>query len=58
MNKRYLKVLGLYSLSTFVPALISEGFSKQLFKSFFLYTTLGYGIFAAGLKVMKQQKRG
>ncbi|WP_436861541.1 hypothetical protein [Staphylococcus caeli] len=58
MNKRYLKVLWLYSFSTLVPALLlnEKSLSSHTFK-WFLRTCAGYGIFAYGLHVLTKFKQ-
>ncbi|WP_199868434.1 hypothetical protein [Virgibacillus senegalensis] len=55
MNKRYLKVLGLYALSSLVPAILfgkEESATKWVTK-----TAAGYSIFAYGLKAMTKRKK-
>ena len=56
MNQRYLKVLGLYVLSTGTAALITRTCDHENFLKWFTQTTIGYGVFAYGLKVMKRAK--
>lgn len=57
LNKRYVKVLGLYSVSTLVPALFlnEKSLSHTTFK-WFIRTLTGYGIFAYGLHVLSKYK--
>ncbi|SUM34755.1 membrane protein [Staphylococcus gallinarum] len=55
MNKRYVKVLFLYSFSTLIPTLLlnEKCMSNHGFK-WFTRTLAGYGIFAYGFKGFKQ----
>jgi len=57
LKKRYVKVLGLYSLSTLIPALLlnEKSLSSSTFK-WFIRTLAGYGIFAYGLHVLSKCK--
>lgn len=57
MNKRYQKVLGLYALSTLVPALLHINSERKGFTQWMTKTAVGYGIFAAGLKQMTKRKQ-
>ncbi|SDM81701.1 hypothetical protein [Sediminibacillus halophilus] len=54
MNKRYIKVLGLYTLSTLIPAVIFS--EEESAANWAAKTAAGYGIFAYGLKVMTKRK--
>lgn len=57
LNKRYVKVLFLYSFSTLIPTLLlnEKCMSNHGFK-WFTRTLAGYGIFAYGLKVLSKFK--
>ncbi len=58
LNKRYLKVLGLYTISTLVPAMMlnEKCLSSSTFK-WLLRTLTGYGIFAYGLHILTKFKK-
>ncbi|QLK86756.1 hypothetical protein [Staphylococcus sp. 17KM0847] len=56
MNKRYVKVLGLYVASTAVPAMLSKTCDLNGWVKWVVQTAAGYGIFAYGLKVMTRRK--
>ncbi|MBA1353911.1 hypothetical protein ACQ23P_07830 [Staphylococcus cohnii] len=58
MNKRYIKVLSLYTISTLVPAMIlnEKCLSSSIFK-WLLRTLTGYGIFAYGLHILTKFKK-
>ncbi|RIP37328.1 hypothetical protein BUZ14_01885 [Staphylococcus gallinarum] len=57
MNKRYVKVLFLYSFSTLLPTLLlnEKCMTNHAFK-WFVRTLTGYGIFAYGLKILSKFK--
>ncbi|MDW8565786.1 hypothetical protein [Staphylococcus shinii] len=58
MKKRYIKVLGLYSCSTFVPAIIAtEKLVPNQTLKWVVRTLAGYGIFAYGLHVLSKFKQ-
>lgn len=58
MKKRYIKVLGLYSISTFVPAIIAtEKLVHNQTLKWIVRTLAGYGIFAYGLHVLSKFKQ-
>ena len=57
MNQRYVKVLGLYVVSTAVPALLNKICKLDGLLKWTVQTGLGYGIFAYGLKVMTRRKK-
>jgi len=58
MKKRYIKVLGLYSFSTFVPATIAtEKLVPNQTLKWVVRTLAGYGIFAYGLHVLSKFKQ-
>lgn len=58
MKKRYIKVLGLYSLSTFIPAVIAtEKLLPNHTLKWVLRTLAGYGIFAYGLHILSKFKQ-
>lgn len=58
MKKRYIKVLGLYSLSTFIPAVIAtEKLVANHTLKWVLRTLAAYGIFAYGLHVLSKFKQ-
>ncbi|MDW8569213.1 hypothetical protein AABD40_04970 [Staphylococcus shinii] len=58
MKKRYIKVLGLYSFSTFVPAIIAtEKLVPNKTLKWVVRTLAGYGIFAYGLHVLSKLKQ-
>ncbi|MCS4486138.1 hypothetical protein [Staphylococcus americanisciuri] len=57
MNKRYVKVLGLYVLSTAVPMLLNKCCKLEGFLKWVVQTAVGYSVFAYGLKVMKRRKK-
>ncbi|UXR69402.1 hypothetical protein MUA26_09820 [Staphylococcus sp. IVB6246] len=57
MNKRYVKVLGLYVASTAVPVLLNKVCKLDGLLKWTVQTGLGYGIFAYGLKVMTRRKK-
>ncbi|GGB09072.1 hypothetical protein ERX37_07195 [Macrococcus hajekii] len=56
MNKRYQKVLALYSISTLIPTLLNRRSERSGFTQWIIKTVTGYGIFAAGLKEMTKAK--
>ncbi|MEJ7423872.1 hypothetical protein [Staphylococcus warneri] len=58
MKKRYLIVLGLYSITHFISAVVinSKCFANQ-YVHFILRTLLGYSIFASGLHYFSKLKR-
>ncbi|MEB6043900.1 hypothetical protein [Staphylococcus pseudoxylosus] len=57
MKKRYIKVLGLYSFSTFIPAIIAtEKLVPNHTLKWVLRTLAGYGIFAYGLHILSKFK--
>ena len=56
MNQRYLKVLGLYIFSSAIGAMVTRMCDKDLFLKWFTQTTIGYGVFAYGLKVLTRAK--
>jgi len=58
LNKRYIKVLSLYTISTLVPAMIlnEKCLSSSIFK-WLLRTLTGYGIFAYGLHILTKFKK-
>ncbi|WP_436864802.1 hypothetical protein [Staphylococcus saprophyticus] len=58
MNKRYMKVLGLYSFSTLIPTVLlnEKTLSSHTFK-WFLRTLAGYVIFAYGLHFLSKFKQ-
>ncbi|RIL79500.1 hypothetical protein BUY39_06890 [Staphylococcus cohnii] len=58
MNKRYIKVLSLYTISTLVPVMIlnEKCLSSSIFK-WLLRTLTGYGIFAYGLHILTKFKK-
>jgi len=57
LNKRYVKVLVLYTLSTLIPVgIINEKcINKRMFR-WFLRTLMGYAIFAYGLHTLSKFK--
>lgn len=57
MKERYLKVLGLFSISTLIPTLLinSKCLNNGVIK-YILRTALGYGIFASGLRYFSKLK--
>lgn len=58
LYKRYLKVLGLYAVSTLVPAvLLNEKSLRSSTFKWFLRTLAGYGIFAYGLHTLTKLKK-
>ncbi|WP_436950977.1 hypothetical protein [Staphylococcus shinii] len=58
MKKRYIKVLGLYSFSTFMPAIIAtEKLVPNQTLKWVVRTLAGYGIFAYGLHVLSKFKQ-
>lgn len=58
MKKRYLKVLGLYTLTTSISTMvISSNCVSNKALRFILRTALGYGIFAYSLHFLAQRKR-
>ena len=56
MKERYLKVLALFSVSTLIPTVLLN--SKAIDNSAIKYVlrTLGYGIFATGLRYLSRLK--
>lgn len=58
MKERYLKVLGLFSISTLIPTLLinSKCLNNGVIK-YILRTALGYGIFASGLRYFSKLKK-
>ncbi|MCE4966192.1 hypothetical protein BU646_01650 [Staphylococcus chromogenes] len=56
MNQRYMKVLGLYVLSTAIATVFTRICHHEHFLKWFTQTTIGYGVFAYGLKAMKRAK--
>lgn len=58
MKERYLKVLGLFSISTLIPTLLinSKCLNNGVIK-YILRTALGYGIFASGLRCFSKLKK-
>ncbi len=57
LNKRYVKVLGLYTLSTLIPAVtINEKCINKRVSKWFIRTLMGYGIFAYGLRTLSKFK--
>ncbi len=58
LNKRYLKVLGLYTISTLGPVMMlnEKCLSSSTFK-WLLRTLTGYGIFAYGLHILTKFKK-
>lgn len=56
MNQRYMKVLGLYVLSTAIATVVTRICHHEHFLKWFTQTTIGYGVFAYGLKAMKRAK--
>ena len=58
MYKRYLQVLGLYTLSTFVPNLLCKPkHDKVSVNQWLLQNLLGYSIFAYGLHILTKLKK-
>ncbi|MCE5153843.1 hypothetical protein [Staphylococcus hyicus] len=56
MNQRYLKVLGLYILSSAIGAMTTRMCNKDHVFKWFTQTIIGYGVFAYGLKVLTRAK--
>lgn len=58
MYKRYLQVLGLYTLSTFVPNLLCKPKNDKVkLNRWLLQNLLGYSIFAYGLHILSKLKK-
>ncbi|UXS68286.1 hypothetical protein MUA19_02305 [Staphylococcus chromogenes] len=51
-----MKVLGLYVLSTAIATVVTRICHHEHFLKWFTQTTIGYGVFAYGLKAMKRAK--
>ncbi|BBK27399.1 hypothetical protein SAP2_05830 [Staphylococcus arlettae] len=58
MYKRYLQVLGLYTLSTLIPNILCQPKNVKVnFKQWLMQNILGYGIFAYGLHILSKLKK-
>ncbi|AVP36340.1 hypothetical protein [Staphylococcus felis] len=55
MNKRYLKLLVLYVVSSGVSSIVGRFVSSNRFVKCLLETTVSFGVFSYGLKVMKRR---
>ncbi|MBI5974345.1 hypothetical protein [Staphylococcus canis] len=56
MNKRYMKILVLYIISSGIAALSGRTLSQRGLCRWLIETTIGFGVFSYGLKVMKRAK--
>lgn len=56
MNKRYMKVLVLYILSSAIAATVGKSLSLKRCTKWGVETAVGFAVFSCGLKWMKKAK--